>query len=342
MATAKKRATIKDVAAHAGVSYQTVSRVLNSSDNVADETRQRVEAAITRLNYRPSLAARSLPGKKSFVIGFIIPYESDYLIRDPNLLAQISGADIEANMRGYNLLLSTTGASKSGLEAYKRFVKHHIADGALVVETALNQAGSDLLDKYDAPYVFLGYNTGNTAACMVHTNDRDGAKQVTQYLLQNGHQRIGLINGPTTGAVLALQERFLGYLDALNEAGLTFDSTLMTYGNYSRRSGEVATRKLLTLDNPPTAIFAFNDRMAMGAIHAIQAVNLKVPNDIAVVGFDNIPAAADFNPPLTTVCLSSRNIGQVATQLLFKLITGEMVTQREIVLPAELIIRQSA
>lgn len=342
MARTKKRVTIKDVANRAGVSYQTVSRVINNDAQVASGTRQRVEEAISALNYRPSLAARSLPGNKSYVIGFVIPYDTDYLIRDPNLLAQISGADIEAAKHGYNLLLSTAGESKSGITAYERFLRHQVADGVLVVETAFNRQGSELLSKQDIPHVFVGYHPDDVLAGSVHTDDRSGAKSATQYLLSKGYRRIGLINGPATGAVSTMQERFLGYLEALRDANLVFDPALMVYGDYSRASGALAMQELLTRQNMPDAIFALNDRMAMGAISAIQSANLKVPDDIAVVGFDDIPAASDFSPALTTVCLSSRDIGQESAQLLFKFILGQPVKQREITLPAKLIIRESA
>ena len=128
----------------------------------------------------------------------------------------------------------------------------------------------------------------------------------------------------------------------LAEVGLSFDPELMVYGDYTRLSGQIATEKLLALSEPPTAIFALNDRMAMGAIRALHAVNLHVPGDIAVVGFDDIATAADFSPALTTVRQPSRQIGQVATQMLFDLIENQPVSQRHITLPTELIVRQSA
>ncbi len=342
MAIAKKRATIKDVAARAGVSYQTVSRVINNKPDVTDETRQRVQNAIEDLNFRPNLAARSLPSKRSFVIGLIIPYEADYLFRDPHLLAQISGIDTIANAHDYNVLLSTAGHSTSGVEAYQRFIRNQVADGALVVETASNEAGGDLLRTHNYPHVNLGYVIHNNNTCFVHCDDRGGARAATHHLLEKGHHRIGVINGPSVGAIVTMQERLLGHQQALAEAGYTFDSNLMVYGDYTRASGQAATKKLLALPQPPTAIFALNDRMAMGAIRALHAANLRVPDDIAVVGFDDIPAAADFSPALTTVRQPSKTMGQVATEMLFKLIAGEALSQREMILPAELIIRQSA
>ncbi len=340
--TAKKRVTIKDVAAEAGVSYQTVSRVINDNANVRDETRTRVRQAIEALNFRPNLAARSLPRRRSSIIGLIIPYEADYLFRDPNLLAQISGIDAEANAQGYNLLLSTAGDSNSGLEAYERLLRNQVADGALVLETASSQEGGKLLAEQQYPYVSLGYDLGNPHAYSVHCDDRTGAKDASHHLLAKGHHRIGIINGPPIGAVGAMQERLWGHQQALQEAGLSFDPELMVYGDYTRAGGQMATASLLDLTNPPTAIFAFNDRMAMGAIRALNAAGLRVPDDVAVVGFDDIPTAADFYPPLTSVNQPGKQMGHIATRLLFKLITGERVTDKEILLPAQLIIRQSS
>lgn len=341
MVAAKKRATIKDVAALAGVSYQTVSRVINHQAGVTDTTRERVNQAIESLGYRPNLAARSLPRRRSSIIGLIIPYTADYLFRDPHLLAQISGIDAEANAHGYNVLLSTAGNSTSGLEAYERLVRNQVADGALVVETASGQAGGELLSEQDYPFVGLGYSEGTSCPCAVHANDREGARTATHHLLAKGHRTIGIVNGPSSGAVVATGERLIGYQQALSEAGLPFDPALMVYGDYTRASGQAAAEQLLRLPAPPTAIFALNDRMAIGAIRAIQAAGRRVPEDMAVVGFDDIPSAADFNPALTTVRQPSKEVGQVAAQILLKLIAGEPIAEKEIILPAQLIIRQS-
>lgn len=341
MPNSRKRVTIKDVAARANVSYQTVSRVINNSEQVSDATRQRVLQVIDELNFRPNLAARSLPGHRTFVIGLIIPYSPDYLIRDPNLLGQISGADAEACVRGYNLLLSTTGDSNLGLKAYERFINNHAADGALVVETAASAAGNLLLQQRDYPYVVLGYETGNHGGAFVHNDDMGGAKKATEYLLKKGHRRIGIINGPPIGAVLTMQRRVEGYQQALAEAGVLYHPQLMTYGDYTRASGAEAAKQLMALPERPTAIFALNDRMAIGAIAELQRMGLRVPDDIAVMGFDDIPSGADFSPALTTVRQPSRDIGLHAARLLFKLINREPVAEKELILSSELIIRQS-
>jgi len=342
MTSAKKRITIIDVAAQAGVSHQTVSRVINDSPNVNEETRRSVQQVIADLNYRPSLAARSLPGRRSFVIGFIVPYDPDYLIRDPHLLAQIGGADAEANTQGYNLILSTAGDSKQGLGAYERFVRNQVGDGALVIETASSKAGGELLATQDYPYVSLGRDLGNPNAYMVSSDNRDGGKQATRHLLENGHQRIGIINGPPIGAVAGLQERLDGHQQALTEAGLSLDPDLMVFGDYTRHSGELAIQQLLALPDPPTAIFSLNDRMAIGAIRALQMVGLRVPEDVAVVGYDDIPSAADCFPALTTVHGASWKVGQLSAQMLFKLIAGEKIEEKEVTIPVELIVRESS
>ncbi len=343
MTTAKKRPTIKDVAARAGVSYQTVSRVINEQAGVTPETRLRVEEAIAGLGYRPNLAARSLPRRRSNIIGLIIPYNADYLFRDQHLLAQISGIDAEANAQGYNVLLSTAGQNGSGVEAYERFVRNQAADGALVIETASQQAGTKLLAGQNYPWVMLGYSASNQKhTYSVHADDFAGAADITRHLLASGHTRIGIINGPSTGAVAAMAQRLAGHTRALAEAGLSFDPALMVYGDYTRPSGQAATTHLLSLANPPTAIFAFNDRMAMGAVWALSASGLRVPEDVAVAGFDDIPTAADFTPTLTTVRQPGKQIGQIAAQMLLKLISGEPLDNAEVILPAKVIIRQSA
>lgn len=341
MAVAKRRATIKDVAAQAGVSYQTVSRVINNQPNVTDKTRTKVEQAIEALSFRPNFAARSLPRRHSHIIGLIVPYEPDYLFTDPYLLAQLSGIDAEAHVHDYNVLLSTAGNSNSGVEAYERMVRNQVADGALVIETASLKMGEELLAEQNYPYVCLGYNLCTLNAYSVHADDRNGAENATRHLLARGHRRIGVISGPSSGAA-ASAERLIGHQQVLAEAGLSFDPALLLYGECTRPSGQIATEQLLALSDPPTAIFALNDHMGMGAIWALRAAGLRVPEDVAVVGFDNIPAAADFNPALTTVNMPAQEIGRVAAQLLFRLINGEPGSEREVVLPTELIIRQSS
>jgi DNA-binding LacI/PurR family transcriptional regulator len=340
--TTKRRVTIKDVATRAEVSYQTVSRVINHHPNVRPQTRVRVLEAIKTLNFRPNLAARSLPQRRSFIIGLIIPYVADDLFRDPNLLDQISGIDIEANAHGYNLLLSTAGDANSGLEAFERFLRNQVADGALVIETSCSEAGCRMLAQANYPYVSLGYDPYNPGAYYVHCDDWLGAEKITRHLLEKGHRRIGIINGPATGATTTTDQRLRGHQKAMQQAGLAFDPVLMVYGDYTRAGGQRATEQLLGLPEPPTAIFAFNDRMAMGAVRALHAVGLNVPRDVAVAGFDNIPTAADFSPALTTVQQPGRQIGHVAAKMLFDLIAGVPVPNRKVVLPAEFIIRQSA
>lgn len=342
MASTKRRATIKDVAARAGVSYQTVSRVINNQPNVTEKTRQRVQQSIEALGFRPNLAARSLPRRQSQIIGLIVPYEADYLFRDPNLIAQINGIAAEANTHDYNLLLSSAVGLDTGLEAFERFLRNQVADGALVIETAAAQQGTDLLIQHGYPYVMVGHLPDGVEGYCVHFNNRAGAREATHHLLAKNHRRIGVINGPPIGAVVAMQERLRGYQEALAEAALPFNPELITYGDYTRLSGQLATKKLLALPNPPTAIFAFNDRMAMGAVWALHGANLRVPDDVAVVGFDDIPTAADFNLPLTTVRQPSKEIGQIATRMLFELIDKGAVDHKEVILPAELIIRQSS
>jgi DNA-binding LacI/PurR family transcriptional regulator len=338
----KKRATIKDVAAKADVSYQTVSRVINNHAHVSANTRLKVEQAIEALNFKPSLAARTLSRRRSYIIGLIIPYEAGYLIRDPNLLAQVSGVEAEANLHDYSLLLSTAGHSKSGLTAYERFMRNQVADGALVIETNSSQVGNEWLAKQAYPYISIGHDLNDPPNYNVHNDSRSGGCKATRYLIEKGHRRIGLINGPPFGAVGSLRELLIGHQQALAEANLTFDPCLLAQGDYTSQSGEITTQQLLALAEPPTAIFALNDRMAMGAIRALRKACLRVPEDVAVIGYDDIPAAADFNPPLTTIRQFSKTLGQVAAQMLFKLLKGEPVNPKEVVLPVELIIRQSA
>jgi DNA-binding LacI/PurR family transcriptional regulator len=351
----RKRITIKDVAAHAGVSHQTVSRVLNAKDGVSEDTRCRVQEAITELGYHPNLAARGLSKQRTYCIGLVVPYSPDYLFSDPHLLQFICGVDHIASQRGFNLLLSTSqdghptptlkATPQENLSAYERLVRAVHVDGVIVVETIASHTGIELLDSHGYPWVTLGYGIGRRASQAVHADDRGGARQATMHLLSLGHRRIGVISGPVHGLV-AIEERLAGCRQALEDHDLALDPKLLVHGDYTLRSGYQAAQLLMAVQPPPTAIFALNDRMALGAIRYLSAHGWRVPEDISVVGFDDIPfddipIAEVFDPSLTTVRQPALEMGHQAARLLFDLIEGHAPATEPIVLPTELVVRSS-
>lgn len=343
----RKRITIEDVAESAGVSRQTVSRVLNDRADVAEDTRARVQTAMRELGYSPSLAAQSLPQRQTNIIGLVIPYGPTYLFSDPHLLGFICGVDQIANQRGYNLLLSTarddgsTGlADAYSMSAFERLTRSRHIDGAIVVETLGSREGIAALVQRGYPVVILGYGAGFPQPHAVHSDDRGGARLAVMHLLSLGHQRIGVISGGTH-TLTAMEERLAGCRQALQDHGLTLDPALVAYGDLTPESGVAAAAQLFESPTPPTAIFALNDRMAIGAIHHLQLRDLRVPEQVSVIGFDDVPLAGICSPTLTTVRQPALEMGQQAARLLLELTENGATVLQPIVLPTELIVRGS-
>ena len=339
-------ANIYDVARQAKVSTATVSKVISNTPYVSEPTRQRVLQAIVELGYSPRLAARSLTGNRTFVIGLAIPYEPNYLFSDPFLLQIIQGIEETANERDYNLLLSTARHSNPQ-SAYNRLLNTGYVDGVIILETSGGKELDRKLQESGMPRVSLGYpltnshdNDQESGGQAVHSDDYDGALQATRHLLALGHRRIGVINGPAN-LMVAMEERLRGYRDGLKEFGLTFDPALMVYGDYTLESGYPSAQKLLKLDPRPTAIFSFNDRMAVGALRYAREQGLRVPQDLSLIGFDDIELARASDPALTTIRQLAVEMGQTAALRLFNQINNERDSHNEVVLPIEFIIRSS-
>jgi len=329
--------TIYDVAQHAGVAISTVSKVLSGKYYVSQKTRSRVLSAIKELNFVPNSAARSLAGDLTNLIGIVISYDPEFIFDDPALLQMLTGVESEVNLHDYALLLSTPVSKEDRLSAYTRFLRGFKVDGILV-ESGLGEEGIAMLSEEGYPVVVIGYS--ELGYPCIHPDDYTGALWMTRYLIELGHKRIGVIAGPVNHNRAPLARK-RGYSDALKEAGIALDEALITPGDYRPESGSAGAGYLMNQPNPPTAIFAFNDRMALGAIHWLINNQYSIPEDISVAGFDNIPAANQSNPPITTIGYSSRDIGRRGARMLFQAINNEAGIPKEIVLPVEFIPRSS-
>jgi DNA-binding LacI/PurR family transcriptional regulator len=331
-------ATIDEVAERAGVARGTVSKVLSGTYYASAPTREKVLRAAAELGYRPNLAARALSKGRTFVLGLLIPYDPDQLFADPHLLDIIRGVEAAANERDYNILLSTAHRPNDPTSAYSRVLRSNYVDGMIVIEGANMALLAEQLSQQRAPWVVSGYPVPGSEAPCVHADDAGIMARVVEHLLALGHRRIGVINSePRPGS---FDERLRGLQEALRQHRLDLEPSLLVCGDMSIESGQRAAAALLAGPEQPTAICALNDRMALGALHYAQEQGLRVPEDLSIVGFDDISAAALSHPPLTTVRLPSYREGQEAVQLLFRLMEGQEAS-RAVLVPTDVIVRGS-
>lgn len=325
--------TIFDVAREAGVSYATVSRVINNKDHVKPDKREAVLRAMTRLGYVVNQQARSLAGGRSRVIGLLVQgLESAYTGEI------VRGVDLELEAAQYDLMLYTTHRRRAKESAYVTAITRGMADGLLLILPRNPEAYLQSLQRQRFPYVLLDHQGIGEGGAAVGATNRRGGYDATRHLVELGHRRIGFITGAMELGCSA--DRLAGYRAALADAGIAEDPALVYTGDFFRQSGFAGARALLGLPAAPTAIFASNDEMAFGVIDAARDQGLRIPDDLSVIGFDDIPQAASVYPALTTVRQPLEQMGRVATQMLLRLIDKAAPAERA-ELPTELIIRHS-
>lgn len=327
------RATIADIAKEAGVSKATVSRVLNEAvEGVGSETRLRVKAVMERMEFEPCGVARGLATGKSLSVGLVIPD-----IADPFIPLLIRGIEDALRGGGYGLFLCDSGLDIAKEKEHVRMLLEKRVDGVILSSTLSDcDCQLDLLDKRGVPYVLLDRMIeARPAAAGVYADNRKGARLAMELLLGGGARRPLFINGPAELSVSKL--RRAGVEDACRERGLDPASILYGEGDHSVGSGERAVEALAGFD----AVFASNDRMAIGALRALKRRGVEVPWDMEVVGFDDIEAASLVEPPLTTVAQPAFAMGRESALLLLRMIEGKKPRRRTIVIEPALAIRGS-
>ncbi|MBN1311587.1 MAG: LacI family DNA-binding transcriptional regulator [Anaerolineae bacterium] len=328
--------TIKDIAREAGVSYSTVSRVINNFEYIKPETRERVTDAMTELGYVANQHARRLVGGRSQVIGLLIhAFDSPYI---GQIVQGIDEAVAEAE---YDLMLYTTHRRKTRESTFVVSIARGLADGLLMVLPRDVDTYLDTLNQQGFPFVLIDYVATSNDVPAVSATNRQGAYDAAAHLIELGHRHIGFIAGDMVAD--SARERLQGYKDALVDNGISFESALVYEGDFFQSSGFAGADALLSLDAPPTAICASNDVMAFGAYEAVRSRGLRTPQDISIVGFDDIPQAAQVHPPLTTIRQPLQEMGRLATQMLLSWIEETVEEQLGYVqLPTELVARDSA
>lgn len=326
--------TISDVAKKARVSTATVSRVLANSGSVTEKTRNRVMAAVDALHYRPNVMARNLRVSATRSILVVVPD-----ISNPFFSEILRGIELVASKNGYQVLLGDSDNRLDREVEYLDFLRQRQADGMIMLTARMDQS---LLESIAAQYpVVLGceyFDEGSTIQTVSVDNISAGYK-AAEHLIKLGHKRIGFISGPS-GIILS-RDRLKGFQHAMSDYGLKLDELLIEEGTFTYDSGHDVMQRYLTLESRPTAVFAANDEMAIGAIKAARKAGLDVPGDLAVVGMDNIKFASIFEPAVTTIAQPMYQIGCTAMELLLKVINKEKIPQKKFVLKDELIVRES-
>lgn len=329
---------MRSVAEHAGVSHQTVSRVVNGDPTVTDAIRERVVTSMSALGYRPSAGGRAMARGRTEVIGLVIPHDPGFAFANDHLIRMMTGAEQELAARGYGMLLSTREPSKDPASAYRRFDRRRLVDG-LIVEGGGGTAALPRLVELGYPVVVIGYAEEDLA--VVHPDDEGGAYAVTQHLLALGHRRIGIVNGPPESR-LAMAARMRGVHRAFSDARLEPPAPeLVVHGDFTFESGHAAARDLMRLPEPPTAVFAFNDGMALGVLRWMRENGRRVPGDVSIAGFDDTSAAVLGETPLTSVALQSVDLGRRAAQILLDQLDGGTAQNTETVMAGRLVVRAS-
>ena len=328
------KVTIIDVAEKAGVSFGTVSRVVNNDIHVKKETRERVLQVMEKLGYVANRQARSLAGGKSNIIGVLVPDLGTGYIEEI-----IRGIDAELSLSDRDLILYTTHRTASKEANYVANLAKGMVDGLLLVLPRSPADYIGTLTGRNFPFVLIDHQgTGRNCPAVGATNWQ-GAYRATEYLIQLGHSRIGFITGSMD--LGCSMDRLEGYLSALRTHHASDAPELIYEGTFFQPDGYAGASALLDLPNPPTAIFASNDIMAMGVMDAVRSRGLRIPDDISIVGFDDIPQSAVVRPALTTVKQPLEKMGRVATQMLLDLLRQPDKEAGRIELPTELVIRDS-
>ncbi|MCB8986090.1 MAG: LacI family DNA-binding transcriptional regulator [Ardenticatenaceae bacterium] len=332
-----ERLTLEKIGELAGVSRATVSRVVNSQPNVRPEVRERVLAVIAETGYQPHLAARSLASNRTGLIGLVIPRILQSLFTDPYYPRLLQGVTQVCNEHAVILTLFMFHSEDEETRLYPRVLRPGTLDGVVVVSSQEEDPLIARLAESGLPFIVIGRPTDATAVSYVDVDNVTGAETAVSHLINLGRQRIATITGRQD--MSAGLDRLEGYRRALLASGRAIDEALIAAGEFEE--GQAYEAMLRLLPQQPDAVFVASDAMALGALNALHSAGLEVPGDVAVVGYDDLPAAAIASPPLTTVRQPIRRFGALAVETLLNIIETGSEPPRHILLPTELIIRET-
>ena len=335
-----KKLTISEIAQLAGVSKATVSRVLNGYPHISAEVRQQVQKVITETGFQPNNVARLLATDRSNMIGLVIPTGPQAVLSvftDPYFPTLTQGISQVANQNHLTLALFIFHSAQEGREKFKSILTTGLLDGLVITADRKDDYYISVLNEYEMPFVLIGRLKNMDNVTSIDTDNFGGGYMATKHLIDLGYRRIGTVSSKQN---FSGEARYDGYRRALEKHNIPFNERLVAFGDYSLDSGYNGTQQIIP--EKPEAVFAASDTMALGAIRALREAGLYVPNDVAVVGYDDLPPAIQSDPQLTTIQQPIEETGRLAVETLIELIDNRSLPPRHVILPNQLIVRASS
>jgi LacI family transcriptional regulator len=327
---------LEDIARLAGVSRSTVSRVINDDPHVGNDTRARVLEIIKQANYQPNMAARGLAAGRTRILGIVIPRGVADLFSDPYFPLLIQAISSACNARDYSVML-WLAEPEHERRMIRKILYSGLIDGAIVACALMDDPLVGAFAEGRLPFILVGRHAGGGAVSYVDIDNVSASRDIVLHLLRLGYRRVATIAGPRN--MIPGVDRLEGYVTGLRQRGLVPDPNLIVEGDFTEAGGRAAMQRLLP--HAPEAVFAASDMMALGALRALRESGRQVPEDVAVVGFDDMPFAARTDPPLTTVRQPIHRTGVTAAETLIDMLDHPDATPRRIILPTEIAVRES-
>ncbi len=333
--------TIKDVAREADVSPSTVSRVISDSSRISEDTKVKVREAMKKLGYFPNAIARSLVNKMTKTIGVVMPNSTETALLNPFYPLALSGISSSAHEEEFCLLLSTGETEEEQLKSIKDIVMSGRVDGVIVMYSSVNNKILNFIREYNIPVLIIGKPMNDKGILFVDNDNVKAAYEVTQEFIKRGHNRIGFISGKFEFIVSL--DRLDGYRNALVDSNIDFNRDYVVAVDFLKDEGYFAMKKLLKLKNRPTAIVVTDDSMAFGAIEALKEEKIKIPEDIEIISFNNVPLSKFITPTLSSVDINAYQLGYKSCELIIDKIKNEDVEKdNNIIVPTKIIYRESS
>ncbi|EXX87062.1 LacI family transcriptional regulator [Paenibacillus darwinianus] len=332
--------TIVDIARKAGVSPSTVSRVLSGHPKISAATARKVKEIMEAMDYHPNVMAKSLVSKVTRTIGIVLPRPAEELFLNLFFSEVIRGVVTQATRSGYDLMLTTGSTEREEVDAVNRLVRGRRVDGLILLYSREGDPVIKLLKENNFPFVLIGRSEEHSDILTVDNNNVQAAYDVTRHFIAQGHTRIGFVSGPPDLTVS--KDRLAGYRNALAEAGIAARPDWIVEGDFLQESGYRAMSFIMNVPDRPSAIVVMDDVVALGVLGGVTELGFKVPQDLALAGFNNIPMSELTSPPISSVDIGIYQLGYTASQTLLRAVKGEPVHQQRMLIPHRFIARESS